>query len=226
MVILTLILLYVTFFQRVQECSSKSPAPAEKVEDKSNTISSTKCHICDKVFKRESHLNQHMKVHDNKQWECDVCKKTFTTKYFLKKHKRLHTGKQLYQVSHKLKTKYLSMHCQVKRRMPVIFVASLSHFNNPTISTCFTTPTTNPTRVLNVAGLLKSFQLYKIMNEFILVNGLLPVKLVARVSGKEFHTWFTGTLISLLVACNVECDFQFLGEKARKLYVYVRYLVF
>ena len=51
-----------------------------------------KCTTCDKLFKRESHLNQHMKVHDNKQWECDVCKKTFTTKYFLKKHKRLHTG--------------------------------------------------------------------------------------------------------------------------------------
>ena len=51
-----------------------------------------KCQTCEKLFKRESHLNQHMKVHDNKQWECDVCKKTFTTKYFLKKHKRLHTG--------------------------------------------------------------------------------------------------------------------------------------
>ncbi len=51
-----------------------------------------KCTVCEKVFKRESHLNQHSKVHDNKEWECDVCKKTFTTKYFLKKHNRLHTG--------------------------------------------------------------------------------------------------------------------------------------
>merc|ERR1712038_1058141 len=41
-------------------------------------------------------LNQHVKVHDNRQWECDVCKKTFTTKYFLKKHKRLHTGETPY----------------------------------------------------------------------------------------------------------------------------------
>ena len=41
-------------------------------------------------------MNQHLKVHDNKQWECDVCKKTFTTKYFLKKHKRLHTGETPY----------------------------------------------------------------------------------------------------------------------------------
>lgn len=55
-----------------------------------------KCHVCEKTFKRESHLNQHVKVHDNKQWECDVCKKIFTTKYFLKKHKRLHTGETPY----------------------------------------------------------------------------------------------------------------------------------
>ena len=64
-----------------------------KTEDPTNFENpGFKCQTCEKLFKRESHLNQHMKVHDNKQWECDVCKKTFTTKYFLKKHKRLHTG--------------------------------------------------------------------------------------------------------------------------------------
>ena len=96
---------------RVQECSSEqqlSPITKThnlilpkiednliqpKTEDPTNfEHPGFKCQTCDKLFKRESHLNQHMKVHDNKQWECDVCKKTFTTKYFLKKHKRLHTG--------------------------------------------------------------------------------------------------------------------------------------
>ena len=52
------------------------------------------CGLCDKKFKKETHLSQHMQVHEIKQWECDVCKKSFTTKYFLKKHKRLHTGEQ------------------------------------------------------------------------------------------------------------------------------------
>ena len=50
------------------------------------------CKVCDKKFKKEAHLNQHVQTHEVKQWDCDVCKKSFTTKYFLKKHKRLHTG--------------------------------------------------------------------------------------------------------------------------------------
>ena len=59
------------------------------------TEGSFACGICDKKFKKETHLNQHLQVHEVKQWECDVCKKSFTTKYFLKKHKRLHTGHKL-----------------------------------------------------------------------------------------------------------------------------------
>jgi hypothetical protein len=74
-------------------CSSATPPQAvQEAVNGSSGPAGFKCQTCDKVFKRESHLNQHVKVHDNKQWECDVCKKTFTTKYFLKKHKRLHTG--------------------------------------------------------------------------------------------------------------------------------------
>ncbi|XP_049949373.1 zinc finger protein 252-like [Schistocerca serialis cubense] len=55
------------------------------------------CSTCDKSFKKENHLTQHMKTHDGKQWACDVCSKLFTTKYFLKKHKRLHTGEMPYR---------------------------------------------------------------------------------------------------------------------------------
>ncbi|XP_046392593.1 uncharacterized protein LOC124160671 [Ischnura elegans] len=54
------------------------------------------CVVCGKSFKKEQHLQQHLRTHEGKQWECDVCSKFFTTKYFLKKHKRLHTGEMPY----------------------------------------------------------------------------------------------------------------------------------
>nr|CAD7462288.1 unnamed protein product [Timema tahoe] len=54
------------------------------------------CTTCNKAFKKEQHLSQHLKTHDGKQWACEVCNKLFTTKYFLKKHKRLHTGEMPY----------------------------------------------------------------------------------------------------------------------------------
>ncbi|XP_014254920.1 zinc finger protein 211 [Cimex lectularius] len=54
------------------------------------------CNICGKFFKKQVHLLQHLKVHDEKQWQCSICSKKFTTKYFLKKHRRLHTGEMPY----------------------------------------------------------------------------------------------------------------------------------
>ena len=83
------------FHFRVPECSDIKPVVSESLECFETPPQGFKCPTpnCEKVFKRESHLNQHVKVHDNRQWECDVCKKVFTTKYFLKKHKRLHTGR-------------------------------------------------------------------------------------------------------------------------------------
>ncbi len=79
-----------------QKSNHENPNPDidDKIVSGDDLNQGFKCGVCDKVFKRESHLNQHAKVHENKEWECDVCKKTFTTKYFLRKHKRLHTGKK------------------------------------------------------------------------------------------------------------------------------------
>ena len=68
---------------------SKSP---KQIENNQNSDSMFQCHLCEKKFKRQTHLQQHLVTHEPRQWDCDVCKKTFTTKYFLKKHKRLHTG--------------------------------------------------------------------------------------------------------------------------------------
>ena len=72
--------------------NSKSP---KLNENNPNCDSMFQCHLCDKKFKRQTHLQQHLVTHEPRQWDCDVCKKTFTTKYFLKKHKRLHTGKMI-----------------------------------------------------------------------------------------------------------------------------------
>ena len=89
-------MIFVSFY-RVPECTDVKPVITEQPEA-FEVPQGFKCPTCEKVFKRESHLNQHVKCHDNRQWECDVCKKVFTTKYFLKKHKRLHTG--MYEEDH------------------------------------------------------------------------------------------------------------------------------
>ncbi|XP_073982787.1 uncharacterized protein [Rhodnius prolixus] len=58
---------------------------------------SLSCQVCGKLFSKDVHLSQHMKVHEEKQWQCNICEKAFTTKYFLKKHRRLHTGEMPYR---------------------------------------------------------------------------------------------------------------------------------
>ena len=50
------------------------------------------CLICDKTFKKDQYLQQHIRTHEAKKWECQVCHKLFTTKEYLRKHTRLHTG--------------------------------------------------------------------------------------------------------------------------------------
>ena len=71
--------------------NKKSP---KHIDTNPNGDATFQCNLCDKKFKRQTHLQQHLVTHEPRQWDCDVCKKTFTTKYFLKKHKRLHTGER------------------------------------------------------------------------------------------------------------------------------------
>ena len=71
-------------------------------------------------------------------------------------------------------------------------VVNLSLSNSLIISICFITLMTSPTRVHNVDELSKNCLHYKIMKEFIVVNGHLPVRHVEKVSGKESHILFTG----------------------------------
>jgi hypothetical protein len=52
----------------------------------------------------------------------------------------------------------------------------------------------NRTLALSVEEHLKSYQPYKTMKEFIVAKDHLPVKHVEKVSGKGYHTLYTGNI--------------------------------
>ena len=152
------------------------------------------CTICDKKFKKETHLSQHLQVHEVKQWECDVCKKSFTTKYFLKKHKRLHTGQQICSLSMVEKLVIKIILFQERRHTRVPSVVNLSPSNSRITNTCSITLMRNPTLATNVEGLSRSCRHFRTTKGFTAERGRLHVKLVEKVSGREFPIWSTGKL--------------------------------
>uniref|UniRef100_H3AR01 Zinc finger protein 236 n=1 Tax=Latimeria chalumnae TaxID=7897 RepID=H3AR01_LATCH len=59
------------------------------------------CHICNKAFKRATHLKDHMQTHRSgpspssqkpKLFKCDTCDKAFAKPSHLERHSRIHTG--------------------------------------------------------------------------------------------------------------------------------------
>ncbi|BFZ19708.1 hypothetical protein BsWGS_22746 [Bradybaena similaris] len=59
-----------------------------------------RCHICSKIFKRSSHLNQHMKVHcTDKSFQCPECSKLFSSALVLRSHLRTHSGLKAHMCS-------------------------------------------------------------------------------------------------------------------------------
>ena len=80
--------------------------------------------------------------------------------------------------------------------MPVTFVENHLHFNSHITNICYIILMINHIPVPNVVELLKNYQLYKIMKEFIAENVLLLAKLVEKASGREFHIWYTGNYFS------------------------------
>ncbi|XP_076055412.1 uncharacterized protein LOC143033807 [Oratosquilla oratoria] len=63
----------------------------------SQSPSSIKCHICNRVFPREKSLQAHLRTHTGERpYQCDYpgCTKAFTQSGQLKTHQRLHTGEK------------------------------------------------------------------------------------------------------------------------------------
>ena len=57
------------------------------------------------------------------------------------------------------------------------------------------------THALSVEEHLKSYPPYKTMKEFIVAKDHLPVKHVGKVSGKGYHTLYTGKLHLIKQSC-------------------------
>nr|XP_006001466.1 PREDICTED: zinc finger protein 236 isoform X1 [Latimeria chalumnae] len=64
------------------------------------------CHICNKAFKRATHLKDHMQTHRSgpspssqkpKLFKCDTCDKAFAKPSHLERHSRIHTGERPFQ---------------------------------------------------------------------------------------------------------------------------------
>lgn len=65
----------------------------------SNAEDLPSCNVCDKVFKRKEHLNQHMKLHLGlRPFSCvePGCNKSFSRKEHLMRHVVSHTGKKMF----------------------------------------------------------------------------------------------------------------------------------
>ena len=63
---------------------------SNKVKAKGRYLPAT-CHICEKIFPRKSHMNDHVKsVHLGQRIKCELCDKTFSHKNNLHVHMKKH----------------------------------------------------------------------------------------------------------------------------------------
>ncbi len=78
--------------------------PQENISADSFTVEKVFiCHYCEKSFKRECLLVQHMEFHkDPTEWkfECLVCRKKCATKQILKRHAAVHSNVSHFQCEH------------------------------------------------------------------------------------------------------------------------------
>ncbi len=76
---------------RLKKGKSKRGRP-KTVKINSSSKVTTKCSICDKVFKSEKHLGWHQRYHkkDNESYPCNICGKILTTKLRFYAHKQTH----------------------------------------------------------------------------------------------------------------------------------------
>jgi uncharacterized Zn-finger protein len=48
------------------------------------------CDICNREFSHHHHLNQHMRVHREREYSCDICGMKIRFKFNIKKHRATH----------------------------------------------------------------------------------------------------------------------------------------
>jgi uncharacterized C2H2 Zn-finger protein len=76
------------------------PSQPEDNDVPSSSSPSFECTLCEKSFKKLSHLQRHMFIHSNKKpHACTLCSKRFREANCLKKHLRTHTGEKPYHCS-------------------------------------------------------------------------------------------------------------------------------
>ena len=70
----------------------------DKQQNENRQDSKPTCTVCNKQFRRQSYLKEHILIHTGeKLHQCNVCDKSFTLKGKLNRHMLTHTGKKSYK---------------------------------------------------------------------------------------------------------------------------------